>query len=76
MLRCLVDVVSDHYTQAFHSCVQPNLQLVVCIIFGNRDDLYSAIKKLCCVKNPIPSQVCDVCALLSALEERNEMFTT
>ncbi|XP_035770086.1 piwi-like protein 2 [Neolamprologus brichardi] len=40
--------------------MKPNLQLVVCIIFGNRDDLYSAIKKLCCVKNPIPSQVCDL----------------
>lgn len=37
---------------------QPNLQLVVCIMVGNRDDLYSAIKKICCVKNPIPSQVC------------------
>lgn len=26
---------------------------------GNRDDLYGAIKKVCCVKNPIPSQVCN-----------------
>uniref|UniRef100_A0A3Q0SUA5 Piwi-like RNA-mediated gene silencing 2 n=1 Tax=Amphilophus citrinellus TaxID=61819 RepID=A0A3Q0SUA5_AMPCI len=38
----------------------PNLQLVVCIIVGNRDDLYAAIKKLCCVKNPIPSQAINV----------------
>lgn len=36
------------------------MQLVVCIITGNRDDLYSAIKKLCCVKSPVPSQVCNV----------------
>lgn len=45
-------------------CLQPNMQLVVCIMVGNRDDLYSAIKKLCCVKSPIPSQVCNVCAWL------------
>lgn len=36
---------------------QPRLQLVVCIITGNRDDLYSAIKKLCCIQSPVPSQV-------------------
>lgn len=36
---------------------QPNVQLVVCIMTGNRDDLYSAIKKLCCVQSPVPSQV-------------------
>lgn len=40
------------------------MQLVVCIMVGNRDDLYSAIKKLCCVKSPIPSQVCGVCVCL------------
>lgn len=45
-------------------CEQPNMQLVVCIMVGNRDDLYTAIKKLCCVKSPIPSQVCNVCAWL------------
>lgn len=33
------------------------MQLVVCIVTGNRDDLYSAIKKLCCVQSPCPSQV-------------------
>lgn len=38
-------------------CIQPSLQMVVCIVMGNKDDLYSAIKKLCCVKSPIPSQV-------------------
>ncbi|XP_049906897.1 piwi-like protein 2 [Epinephelus moara] len=40
--------------------MQPNMQLVVCIMVGNRDDLYSAIKKLCCVKSPIPSQAINV----------------
>ncbi|XP_004707651.1 piwi-like protein 2 [Echinops telfairi] len=36
------------------------LQLVVCIIMGTRDDLYGAIKKLCCVQSPVPSQVINV----------------
>ena len=31
--------------------------MVVCIIMGTRDDLYGAIKKLCCVQAPVPSQV-------------------
>uniref|UniRef100_A0AAY5KBC4 Piwi-like protein 2 n=1 Tax=Esox lucius TaxID=8010 RepID=A0AAY5KBC4_ESOLU len=39
---------------------QPNVQLVVCIMTGNRDDLYSAIKKLCCVQSPVPSQAINV----------------
>lgn len=47
----------DHLEMTLLICLQPNMQLVVCIMVGNRDDLYSAIKKLCCVKSPIPSQV-------------------
>ncbi|KAL2092219.1 hypothetical protein ACEWY4_012017 [Coilia grayii] len=34
----------------------PNVQMVICIITGNKDDLYSAIKKQCCVQSPVPSQ--------------------
>ncbi|NXE70839.1 PIWL2 protein, partial [Calcarius ornatus] len=33
------------------------LQLLLCIIPGGRDDVYGAIKKLCCVQSPVPSQV-------------------
>ncbi|KAK2093800.1 Piwi-like protein 2 [Saguinus oedipus] len=36
------------------------IQMVVCIIMGTRDDLYGAIKKLCCVQSPVPSQVINV----------------
>uniref|UniRef100_A0A673SZT2 Piwi-like protein 2 n=1 Tax=Suricata suricatta TaxID=37032 RepID=A0A673SZT2_SURSU len=36
------------------------IQMVVCIIMGTRDDLYGAIKKLCCVQVPVPSQVINV----------------
>ncbi|KAM4616857.1 piwi-like protein 2 [Polymixia lowei] len=52
----------ETYVKSIHSQLtsEPNMQLVVCIMTGNRDDLYSAIKKLCCVKSPIPSQVINV----------------
>ncbi|EPY84542.1 hypothetical protein CB1_000471008 [Camelus ferus] len=33
------------------------IQMVVCIIMSTRDDLYGAIKKLCCVQTPVPSQM-------------------
>ncbi|XP_030594224.1 piwi-like protein 2 isoform X1 [Archocentrus centrarchus] len=58
----LRDDRTETYVKTIHSHLtsQPSLQLVVCIIVGNRDDLYAAIKKLCCVKNPIPSQAINV----------------
>jgi len=31
--------------------------MIVAICPTSRDDRYSAIKKICCVDNPIPSQV-------------------
>ncbi|KAM9858163.1 piwi-like protein 2 [Aulostomus maculatus] len=60
-----VELRDDHtqsYVKAIHSQLasEPNMQLVVCIMASNRDDLYSAIKKLCCVKSPIPSQAINV----------------
>ncbi|KAK0151277.1 Piwi-like protein 2 [Merluccius polli] len=55
----LRDDRTETYVKSIHSQLtsEPSMQMVVCIITGNRDDLYSAIKKLCCVKSPIPSQV-------------------
>uniref|UniRef100_A0A8C8K0X3 Piwi domain-containing protein n=1 Tax=Oncorhynchus tshawytscha TaxID=74940 RepID=A0A8C8K0X3_ONCTS len=44
----------------FYLLFQPKVQLVVCIMTGNRDDLYClycAIKKLYCIQSPVPSQV-------------------
>ncbi|XP_014773732.1 piwi-like protein 1 isoform X1 [Octopus bimaculoides] len=37
--------------------IHKNLQLVVIIFPTSRDDKYSAVKKLCCVECPVPSQV-------------------
>uniref|UniRef100_A0A3Q3AD24 Piwi-like protein 2 n=1 Tax=Kryptolebias marmoratus TaxID=37003 RepID=A0A3Q3AD24_KRYMA len=58
----LRDDRTETYVKSIHNQLtsEPNLQLVVCIMVGNRDDLYSAIKKLCCVKSPIPSQAINV----------------
>ncbi|XP_068891661.1 piwi-like protein 2 isoform X2 [Aphelocoma coerulescens] len=36
---------------------QDKVQLLLCIIPNGRDDVYGAIKKLCCVQTPVPSQV-------------------
>ncbi|KAF7997591.1 hypothetical protein HCN44_006162 [Aphidius gifuensis] len=36
---------------------QSNPQIVFCIVFKQRGDIYSAIKKKCCVDRPVPSQV-------------------
>ncbi|XP_036382072.1 piwi-like protein 2 [Megalops cyprinoides] len=54
----LKDDRTETYIKSIHSQLtsEPHTQLVVCIMTGNRDDLYSAIKKLCCVQNPVPSQ--------------------
>ncbi|XP_016898276.1 piwi-like protein 2 isoform X3 [Cynoglossus semilaevis] len=58
----LRDDRTDCYIRSIHCQLnnEPNMQLVVCIIAGNRDDLYSAIKRLCCVKSPIPSQAINI----------------
>ncbi|XP_061673769.1 piwi-like protein 2 isoform X2 [Syngnathoides biaculeatus] len=52
----------ETYVKSIHSQLtcEASLQLVVCILVGNRNDLYCAIKKLCCVKSPIPSQAINV----------------
>ncbi|XP_029295481.1 piwi-like protein 2 [Cottoperca gobio] len=58
----LRDDRTETYVKSIHSQLtsESKMQLVVVIVVGNRDDLYSAIKKLCCVRNPIPSQVINV----------------
>ncbi|XP_075714984.1 piwi-like protein 2 isoform X2 [Rhinoderma darwinii] len=49
----------ETYARSIRSLLEgeAKVQLIVCIISGTRDDLYGAIKKLCCVQTPVPSQV-------------------
>uniref|UniRef100_A0A667ZTN0 Piwi-like protein 2 n=1 Tax=Myripristis murdjan TaxID=586833 RepID=A0A667ZTN0_9TELE len=58
----LRDDRTETYVKSIHSQLNSdaNIQLVVCIMVGNRDDLYIAIKKECCIKSPIPSQAINV----------------
>ncbi|XP_070621455.1 piwi-like protein 2 isoform X2 [Erythrolamprus reginae] len=52
----------ETYARAMKSLLssEGSIQLVVCIITGSKDDLYRAIKRLCNVQNPVPSQVINV----------------
>ncbi|XP_009996166.1 PREDICTED: LOW QUALITY PROTEIN: piwi-like protein 2 [Chaetura pelagica] len=36
---------------------EDKVQLLLCIVATSREDMYGAIKKLCCVQAPVPSQV-------------------
>ncbi|NXC78467.1 PIWL2 protein, partial [Anhinga anhinga] len=58
----LVELKDDRietYAKTIRSVLgsEDKLQLVLCIISSNREDLYVAIKKLCCMHLPVPSQV-------------------
>ncbi|XP_007440785.1 piwi-like protein 2, partial [Python bivittatus] len=48
----------ETYVRAIKSLLssEGSIQLVVCIITGTKDDLYRAIKKVCNVQSPVPSQ--------------------
>ncbi|NXA79985.1 PIWL2 protein, partial [Thryothorus ludovicianus] len=43
---------------------QDKVQLLLCIIPSSRDDIYGAIKKICCVQSPVPSQVVNAQSLM------------
>lgn len=45
------------FLQALKEKSNPDTQLVLCILPSNRKDRYDAIKKWCCIDNPVPSQV-------------------
>ena len=53
----LYDDRSTTYKEAIASAINNQIQLVVCIFPTARDDRYNALKKLCCVDMPVPSQV-------------------
>ncbi|NWR47451.1 PIWL2 protein, partial [Regulus satrapa] len=59
MVQELWDDRIETYIRTIQSSLgsQDKVQLLLCIIPGGRDDIYAAIKKLCCVQTPVPSQV-------------------
>ncbi|XP_033126803.1 piwi-like protein 1 [Anneissia japonica] len=48
---------TDSYIQAIKEKMTQQIQMVLCIVPNNRKDRYDAIKKLCCLEFPVPSQV-------------------
>ncbi|KAH3883086.1 hypothetical protein DPMN_007036 [Dreissena polymorpha] len=48
---------NEYYLTAIRQNLAPQTQMVMCIVPSNKPDRYNAIKKLCCVEHPVPSQV-------------------
>ncbi|KAK6165172.1 hypothetical protein SNE40_023615 [Patella caerulea] len=53
----LNDDKTETFVRTLREVITPQTQMVVIICPTSRDDRYSAIKKLCCVEQPVPSQV-------------------
>lgn len=47
----------NDYVQALERCVQPEIQLAICVVPNRQKDRYDAIKKTCCISRPVASQV-------------------
>ncbi|KAM6331386.1 piwi-like protein 2 [Alca torda] len=65
----LVELKDDRietYAKTIRSVLgsEDKVQLLLCIISSSREDLYGAIKKLCCVQSPVPSQVINAQTLM------------
>ncbi|NXQ87196.1 PIWL2 protein, partial [Nyctibius grandis] len=65
----LVELKDDRietYAKTIQSVLgsEDKVQLLLCIISSSREDLYGAIKKLCCVQSPVPSQVINAQTLM------------
>lgn len=54
----LRDDRTETYLRSIRENLHPRVQMVVIIFPTSRDDRYAAVKKLCCVESPVPSQVC------------------
>lgn len=48
---------TDSYVRAIKDVLSKMVQVIVIIFPTSRDDRYSAVKRLCCVDMPVPSQV-------------------
>ncbi len=52
----LQDDRTDTYIKEIKRHLNEDIQMVVIIFPTSRDDRYSAVKRLCCIDNPVPSQ--------------------
>ncbi|NXY80166.1 PIWL2 protein, partial [Glareola pratincola] len=65
----LVELKDDRietYAKTIRSVLgsEDKVQLLLCLISSSREDLYGAVKKLCCVQSPVPSQVISAQSLM------------
>ncbi|XP_018431983.1 PREDICTED: piwi-like protein 1 [Nanorana parkeri] len=66
-----VDDSTDAYVRALQQKVQPDTQMVVCLLSSNRKDRYDAVKKFLCVDCPVPSQ----CVVARTLSKPQTVFS-
>ncbi|XP_042747584.1 piwi-like protein 2, partial [Lagopus leucura] len=62
----LKDERLETYVRTIRSILgnEDKVQLLLCITSSTKADVYSAVKKLCCVHSPVPSQVINAHSLL------------
>lgn len=53
----LPDDRTDSYVKQLRSLLNPTVQLALMVVPQQKSDRYAAIKKLCCLEMPVPSQV-------------------
>lgn len=64
----LPDDRTDSYIKQLRALLNPSVQLVLLVVPQQKSDRYAAIKKLCCIEMPVPSQV--VCLKTISNEKR------
>ncbi|XP_033236662.1 protein argonaute-3 isoform X1 [Drosophila pseudoobscura] len=61
----------NEFIDALRRNIVMETQIVVCICPNSRDDRYSAIKKICCLELPVPSQVINAKTLCNETKNRS-----
>jgi len=49
---------AEQYVNSLKQEIKENTQIVVCIVSSKSKVRYDAIKRICCLEKPVPSQVC------------------
>lgn len=56
LLKDLPDDRADTYVRALRELIDPSVDLVMPFMLAQKGDRYSAVKRLCCVDQPVASQ--------------------
>lgn len=69
-----VEIMNDRtetYCQALKDIINPTVQIIVIVFPNPRDDRYNAVKKLCCIERPVPSQCINLKTISDARKLRS-----